>query len=88
MDGIMPQYIHLPLQFLWFDSEELMLIIVIYLSMMIFGIYAGVVGIACLLYYMRLKRNKPRGYLGHLMYSIGLYKIKGCSNPFANRFYE
>lgn len=84
----MPQYLHLPLQFLWFDSEEIMLIVVIYLAVMIFGMYFGAIGIAGLLYYMRIKRNKPRGYLGHLMYSIGLFKLDGCSNPFAKRFHE
>lgn len=84
----MPQYLHLPLQVLWFDTEELMLIMSIYVMALTMGGYAGLVGLAGLIWYMKVKHNNPRGFLRHILYGSGVYTLEGYPSPFARRFYE
>lgn len=85
----LPQYTHLPAQFLWFDTEELAVIILFYLMALVFGGYffwANVVVGPFL--YMRIKRNKPRGFLRHMIYAAGFASMKGYPLHFSNRFSE
>lgn len=83
-----PQYLHLPLQLLWFDSEELMIIMVLYVFGLVFGgwAWAGIVIGPYL--YIQVKRKKPRGFLRHLLYQAGLYRLDGYPEPHSSRFWE
>ena len=84
----LPQYLHLPIQFLWFDSEELMIIVVMYIFATVFGGYSWFLMIIVPYLYMQYKRNKPRGYLRHLIFLGGIYTLKNYPGPHGKRFSE
>jgi len=84
----LPQYLHLPMQFLWFDTEELTVIVFFYVFALLFG---GGFWLAVLIgpyLYMHVKRNKPRGFLRHLIYVAGFSGMKGYPPPQATQFHE
>jgi hypothetical protein len=83
-----PQYLHLPLQILWFDTEEISVIVIFYLMAIIFGGFAWlfvVLGPCC---YINIKNKQPRGYLLHTLYRLGFAQLKGYPGPQAKEFYE
>ena len=84
----LPQYMHLPMQFLWFDTEEMMVIVFFYVFALVFGGYVWIGVIVGPYLYMQVKRKKPRGFLRHLIYSLGFTKLKGYPPPQAFKFYE
>lgn len=83
-----PQYLHLPLQILWFDSEEVAIIIICYLFGLIFGGYAWLTPVLGPCLYIYVKRRNPRGYLIHTCYRLGFADLKGYPGYQAREFYE
>ncbi len=83
-----PQYLHLPLQVLWFDTEELMVIVVLYVFGLVFGGWAWLLLILGPYGYIQVKRNKPRGFLRHQLYSLGFYRLDGYPSAHVNEFHE
>ena len=83
-----PQYMHLPLQILWFDIEELMVIMVLYVVGLVFGGWAWVSLIIGPYFYIQVKRRKPRGFLRHFLYQLGIYRLDGYPSPHTNEFHE
>lgn len=83
-----PQYMHMPMQFLWFDTEEMSIIIVCYIFGVVFGGYGWLFLLLGPVCYIQLKRRKPRGFLLHQLYRLGFATLKGYPEPHANIFYE
>jgi len=83
-----PQYMHLPLQFLWFDTEELSVIVCCYIFGVVFGGYAWGFVVLGPFAYIQVKRRKPRGFLMHQLYRSGFATLKGYPGPQAFRFHE
>lgn len=83
-----PQYMHMPLQILWFDTGEIMVIMVLYVFGLIFGGWAWLSVIIGPYLYIQVKRRKPRGFLRHLLYQLGFYRLDGYPSPHTNEFYE
>lgn len=83
-----PQYLHLSMQLLWFDTEELASIFFFYIFAVLFGGWAWLLLIVGPFIFIQIKRCKPRGYLLHFLYSIGFIKLKGYPGPHATKFHE
>ena len=83
-----PQYLHLPIQFLWFDSEEISAILFFYIFGVLFGGWAWLLVVAGPFFFIQVKRKKPRGFLLHLLYSLGFSTLRGYPGPHATKFYE
>jgi len=84
----LPQYLHMPVQVLWFESDEVMIIMFGYLIGNLFGGLAWLAMILLPYPYILLKKNNPRGFLKHLIYMSGFFKIEGYPDYFAKRFHE
>ena len=84
-----PQYLHLPVQVLFWDSHELALLIMAFTfslileSLIFWAIFFGIAFVV-----IRIKRNRPRGWLLHIPYRLGLMRVKGYPLPTAKRFSE
>ena len=85
-----PQYLSKPYQVLWFEPDDIALIIA---AAMIFGVrIGGWMGwglvIATPVLYSRLKRNYPRGFIKHIGYFLGFIPFRGCPSYFQTKFFE
>ena len=83
-----PQYMHMPMQLLWFDTEEITIIVVCYIFGVVFGGYAWLFLFIGPVFYIQVKRRKPRGFLVHQLYRFGFAHLKGYPEPQALQFYE
>lgn len=71
----MPQYLHLPLQILWFDIEIWSVVVVLYAICMVYGGWLWLILPIGVYAFIVVKRGKPRGFLRHLLYKAGIYKL-------------
>ncbi len=88
MDERLPQYLHRPVQILWFGSDEFMLATS---TVFVAAIVGGVIGwalIVALLLFIPWKRSKPRGFLAHLAWRWGLVSFNHYPGPTQTRFCE
>lgn len=83
-----PQYLHKPPQILWFDAQEILILCIVYVGIVTFKGWSWLPLIASAWSAIRFKRRKPRGYILHLFYRSGLFKLKHYPLPTARSFYE
>ena len=88
MEVRVPQQLHLPLQILWFYQDEVMVIIASYVIAMIAGGWFWLTLIVAPFAYIKLKRNKPRGFLVHTLYKQGLIRFDGYPTIFYREYRE
>ena len=84
----MPQYLSAPLQVVWFESDEVGLIIMAFTMAMIFGGFSWLLLPAVPFVYSRVKRSQPKGFLRHLLYYAGLMKMYGYPDFWEKEFSE
>lgn len=90
MEGWMPRYLDSPLQFMWFELDEVLPAI----ALCALGLFIGpflpfmLAGFASAWGIVKMKKNMPVGFTGNVAYMLGLKKIKGCPSYFANKFIE
>jgi type IV conjugative transfer system protein TraL len=88
LDERLPQYLHRPVQILWFASDEFVLVLV---AVFVAAVVGGLVGwmlIGALLLFIPWQRTKPRGFLPHLAWRWGLLSLRGYPGPTQTRFFE
>jgi hypothetical protein len=84
-----PRYLHLPVQILWFDMEDIGMIIVCYtLAMIIDSWYAAPFVILVPYLFRTAKADKPRGYVRHILYANGLQSMRRYPSPQKRVFFE
>lgn len=71
-----PKDINNPPTVLWFEIDEILIMLVSYVGMLFIGgkvwMWLGI-GLVLTVLYMRLKRKKSKGFLKHLLYyALGL----------------
>jgi hypothetical protein len=88
MQARMPRYIHKPLQVLWFDINEIMIIVMFYLAAMSFGGLMWLILIGGPVLFIPYKRKQSRGYFQHVLYQVGFVELAGYPVPAANQFRE
>jgi hypothetical protein len=85
----MPQYLTQPYQLLWFEPDDMTVMVLAYLMAMIFGgWFWWLMLIVFPTVYSRLKRNHPRGFLRHSMYMLGWTRMEGYPQYFEDEFIE
>ena len=88
MDERLPQYLHRPVQILWFAADEFVLVLS---SVFVAAIVGGLIGwllIGALLLFIPWKRAKPRGFLSHLAWRWGLVTFRNYPGPTQTCFFE
>lgn len=83
-----PQYLHRPVQLLWFEGDEILAIGMGYFAGVLFEGYAWSAIVVLPWVYIRAKRRYPRGFLRHALYAMGFLRMDGVPSPYAHRFYE
>lgn len=83
-----PRYLSSPFQVLWFETDEMAIILICFVLAMLFGyLFWGLLFVGPY-YYGKLKKNYPRGFLKHTLYFIGLSSLKGYPSYFEKEFSE
>ncbi len=83
-----PQYLSAPVQVLWFETDELAIIIFFFL---LASIFHGVFWIFCIVGpfgYSMIKSRYPSSFLQHMLYFSGIKNLKHYPNAFINSFSE
>ena len=88
MDERLPQYLHRPVQILWFGADEFVLALSTIFVAIIVGGMIGWALVGALLLFIPWKRSKPRGFLPHLAWRWGLLSFRHYPGPTQTRFYE
>jgi len=77
MEEKLPEYLHRPLQVLWFDTHELAVFGVCYIIATIFGGMSWFLLIVGPVLVIPYKREKPRGFFAHFLFEQGLMDFPG-----------
>ncbi len=83
-----PQYLSAPVQVLWFEIDELG---VVFLSLILALVLEGVFYLLLFILpyvYSKMKRKYPRGFLGHVLYFVGITTLHGYPQFFEKEFIE
>ena len=88
MDERLPQFLHKPVQILWFDAQEFIVVVSTIFVAVIAGGYVGWSLLGVLLLFIPWKRTKPRGFMPHLAWRWGLLKLPRYPGPTQTRFCE
>ncbi|EKD40831.1 MAG: hypothetical protein ACD_74C00155G0007 [uncultured bacterium] len=83
-----PQYLSAPFQILWYETDELG---VLMFSLVLAFMYGNFFWLGVLLapyFYSKTKKSKPRGFLRHILYFVGLVQFKGYPAYFDKEFRE
>lgn len=83
-----PQYLHRPHQILFFDAEDMALIMLLFVLAMMFGYIFWLLLFVVPYIYMKTKKKYPRGTLKHVIYRLGLIHFKGSPSIFEKKFME
>lgn len=83
-----PQYLSSPMQVLFWESDEVAIILTLLATAIVFG---GVFWIVMLLgsfLYSRIKKKYPKGFLKHVIYFSGMKDLKHYPSAFQSEFTE
>ena len=83
-----PQYLSRPFQVLWFEVDELAIFLFTLTVALVYGGLAWIAFVAIQYAYIRTKRQKPRGFLKHLLYVGGLLRMRNCPEYFQQEFHK
>lgn len=86
----MNRYLHRPFMVGPFEADDLVILIslVIALALSHYWQVVLVLSPVILIGYRRIKQNKPRGYLGHLAYRLGLIRFRAYPDASQTTFAE
>lgn len=88
MEYKIPQYLHKQHQVLFFESDELAFIMLLFLLALMFGYVFWILLFVLPALYMKIKKKYPRGALKHLFYTIGVISFKGAPSYFEKNYHE
>lgn len=83
-----PQYLSAPYQVLWFEADELLLILMFFIFAMVFSAFFWPFVFIVPWLYGKAKKKYPRGFLKHCLYFLGLLSMKGYPSFFQKEFFE
>lgn len=84
-----PRYLHRPLQILWWESDEFLILMLSLGLWLIFGGYYFIlIGFVVPYIYSKFKKRHSRGFFGHLSYFCGIKSFKGYPEFFMKDFIE
>ena len=83
-----PRYLSSMLQVLWWEQDELILIISLIYYAAIFSKLFWILVPTVPFYYIRAKRRNAKGFLKHLLYRWGIARFDGYPTYFQKYFVE
>jgi len=83
-----PQYLSAPLQVLFWDSDELCIILMFFTIAMIFGSVTWILVVAGPWAYSSVKKKYPRGFIRHLLYFAELIEFQKYPGFLEDEFIE
>ncbi len=84
-----PKYLHLPLQILWFDLEDIGVIFAMYFFWLLVDHWICLVLLVVVPWaFKNVKGKMPRGYLKHLAFRLGFWKSKNYPPSSVTVFHE
>ncbi len=83
-----PQYLSAPFQILWYESDELALVFFFLVMALLYGTVCWILLLVGPYVYSRIKRQRPRGFLCHLLYMAGLIQMRNYPGYFDKEFSE
>lgn len=84
----LPQYLHRPLQILFFEADDFFAFGLGYLAGFMLGGWAWSLILILPLAYRAAKKGRPRGFLKHLAWAIGWAPMPGYPTYFDSEFHE
>jgi len=83
-----PQYLSSPIQVLWFEADELGIILVFFTIAFLFGNIFYLLMFLGPYLYSKFKKKYPTGFLQHCAYFTGLAKFEFYPDSFTRTFIE
>ncbi len=84
-----PKYLHRPTQILWFDLEEIGLILALYACWLVVDSWiVGATGAVGVVVFKSIKAEKPRGFVQHELLALGVHKLEGYPPVQIEEFWE
>ena len=83
-----PQYLSKPFQVLWFETDDLIIMLIFFVFAITFGNICWVLMFVAPYIYSKLKKKYPRGFFRHTLYFMGLINLKGYPSYFEREFHE
>ncbi len=84
-----PKHLHQPVRIAnKIELEDLAVGFVVYVLGYLTVWQVWVLGLFAIIKYMKIKKNKPRGFLNHWVLRLGLKKIRGYPPLIQKRFIE
>lgn len=83
-----PQYLSAPFQVLWFEVDELGVLMFSLVLAFMYGDFFWLFVIVAPYFYSKAKKSRPRGFLRHILYFGGLIQFKGYPAYFDKEFRE
>ncbi|MDL1977039.1 MAG: type IV conjugative transfer system protein TraL [Deltaproteobacteria bacterium] len=83
-----PQYLSAPLQVLWFEADELAVMVIFFTIASLFGGWFWLSLIVGPFLYLRIKKNYPKSFIKHLLYFVGLQAPPNYPSFFEKLFLE
>lgn len=83
-----PQYLSQPYQVLWFELDDLLMFLMSIIIAQAIGGWAWLGIILVPWGCTKIKRNFPRGFTKHVLYYLGLIKMKNYPEYFVKEFNE
>ena len=83
-----PQYLSRPLQVLWFEADDLCVVLIFFTLALVYGNIAWLLLILAPWLYIKAKNRYPRGFLKHCFYFMGVLTLKKYPIFFEDLFIE
>ena len=83
-----PQYLSSPMQVLWWESDEVAIILTLLAMALVFGGIFWIVMFAGSGLYSGVKKKYPKGFLKHMIYFSGMKDLKHYPSAFQSKFSE
>ncbi len=83
-----PQYLSRPFQILWWEQDELILILMLFEAAWLYGGLFWVFFIVLPYMLNKGKKKYNRGFVQHFFYAAGLTELKGYPSYFEKEFSE
>ena len=84
-----PQYISSPIQILWWEMDQIVIAALSCTAAILQrGIIPWIAFIAVQLIYAKAKKNRPRGFMQHVLYMLGMSKIQHYPEYFNQEYHE
>ncbi|WP_028842920.1 type IV conjugative transfer system protein TraL [Thermodesulfovibrio yellowstonii] len=83
-----PQHLHKPHQILFFEADELVMVLVLFTLALMFGYVFWLLLFLIPYIYSKVKKKYPRGALRHVLYRIGLVAFRCAPTAFEKQFRE